>query len=154
LKHIKSAEAQLEELLAKYTPEIEGLAKAALVKMRKRLPGAVEMVYDTYNALVIGFCPGERPSEVVFSIALYPRWVNLFFAHGKGLRDPERLLKGSGTRVRNIVLESAGTLDDPRVEDLIAEALERAEAPFDFSQKRKLMIRSIVAKQRSRRPVK
>jgi hypothetical protein len=122
--------------------------------MRKRLPGAVEMVYDNYNALVIGFCPGERPSEVIFSIALYPRWVNLFFAHGKSLRDPEKLLKGSGNRVRNIVLESAGTLDDPRVQDLLEEALERAAVPFDSAKKRKLMIRAIAAKQRPRRPAK
>ncbi len=154
MKHTKSAEAQLEEFLAKYTPEVAGLAKAALAKMRKRLPGAVEMVYDNYNALVIGFCPGEKPSEVVFSIALYPRWVNLFFAQGKGLRDPEKLLKGSGNRVRNVVLESAGMLDDPAVKELIAEAVERAAVPFDFSKKRKLMIRAIAPKQRPRRPAK
>jgi hypothetical protein len=154
LKHTKSAEAQLEEFLAKFTPEIAGLAKAVLVKMRKRLPGAVEMVYDNYNALVIGFCPGERPSEAIFSIALYPRWVNLFFAHGKGLRDPEKLLKGGGSRVRNIVLENAGTLDDPAVEELMAEALERAVVPIDFTKKRKLIIRAIAEKQMPRRPAK
>jgi hypothetical protein len=151
---ISDAETQLEKFLAKYTPEIAGLAKAALIKMRKRLPGAVEMVYDNYNALVIGFCPGERPSEVIFSIALYPRWINLFFAQGKGLSDPEKLLKGSGNRVRSIVLESAGTLDDPRVRDLIDEALERAAVPIDSTKKRKLMIRAIAAKQRPRRPPK
>ena len=67
LKRTDTAEAQLEKFLARYTPEIAGLAKAALQKMRKRLPGAVEMVYDNYNALVIGFCPGERPSDVAFS---------------------------------------------------------------------------------------
>jgi hypothetical protein len=78
----------------------------------------------------------------------------LFFAHGKGLRDPERLLKGSGSRVRSIVLTSAGTLDDPAVEDLIAEALERAVVPFDFTRKRKLMIRAVAEKQRPRRPAK
>jgi hypothetical protein len=144
----------LEKFLAKYTPEMAGLAKAVLIKMRKRLPGAVEMVYDNYNALVIGFCPGERPSDVIFSIAVYPRWVNLFFAHGKGLRDPEKLLRGSGSRVRSIVLNSAGTLDDPAVEDLIAEALERAVVPFDFTRKRKLMIRAVAEKQRPRRPAK
>jgi hypothetical protein len=154
LKRTKSAEAQLEEFLAKFTPEIAGLAKAVLVKMRKRLPGAVEMVYDNYNALVIGFCPGERPSEAIFSIALYPRWVNLFFAHGKGLRDPEKFLKGSGTRVRNIVLENAGTLDDPAVEALIAQAVERAVVPIDSTKKRKLMIRAVAEKQRPRRPAK
>ena len=97
MKPTDSPEAQLEGFLAKYTPEIAGLAKAALVKMRKRLPGAVEMVYDNYNALVIGFSPSERPSEAIFSIALYPRWVNLFFLQARGLRDPEKRLKGSAT---------------------------------------------------------
>lgn len=154
LKPTESPEAQLERFLAKYTPEISGLGKAALLKMRKRLPGAVEMVYDNYNALVIGFCPGERPSEAIFSIALYPRWVNLFFAHGKGLRDPQKLLKGGGSRVRNIALESTATLDDPAVEALMAEALERAVVPIDFTKKRKLMIRAIAAKQRARRPAR
>jgi hypothetical protein len=152
LKRIDRPEAQLEGFLAKYTAEVAGLARAALVKMRKRLPGAIEMVYDNYNALVIGLSPSERPSEAVFSIALYPRWVTLFFLQGKNLRDPEKLLKGSGSRVRSIVLESAGTLDDPAVEDLIAEALERAAKPFDFAQERKLVIRAIAAKQRPRRP--
>jgi hypothetical protein len=154
LKRTESPELQLEKFLAKYTPEMAGLAKAVLIKMRKRLPGAVEMVYDNYNALVIGFCPGERPSDVIFSIAVYPRWVNLFFAHGKGLRDPEKLLRGSGSRVRSIMLNSAGTLDHPAVEDLIAEALERAVVPFDFTRKRKLMIRAVAEKQRPRRPAK
>lgn len=154
MKRTESPELQLEKFLAKYTPEMAGLAKAVLIKMRKRLPGAVEMVYDNYNALVIGFCPGERPSDVIFSIAVYPRWVNLFFAHGKGLRDPEKLLRGSGSRVRSIVLNSAGTLDHPAVEDLIAEALERAVVPFDFTRKRKLTIRAVAEKQRPRRPAK
>jgi hypothetical protein len=154
LKRTESPEAQLEGFLAKFTPEIAGLAKAILIKMRKRLPGAVEMVYDNYNALAIGFGPTERPSEAILSIALYPRWINLFFLHGNKLRDPEKLLKGSGVQVRSLVLESAGTLDDPAVDDLIAEAVERTLAPFDFTQKRKLMIRAVAPKQRARRPGK
>jgi hypothetical protein len=149
-----SAENQLEGFLAKYTPEISALAKAALTKMRKRLPGAVEMVYDNYNALVIGFCPGERPSEAIFSFGLYPRWINLYFLQGKSIRDPEKLLKGSGNQVRYLVLESAGTLDDPRVQELIEEALERAKVPIDSSKKRKTMIRAVAPKQRPRRPAK
>jgi hypothetical protein len=63
LKRTDTPETQLEESLARYTPEIAGLAKAALVKMRKRMPGAAEMVYENYNALVIGMGPTERPSE-------------------------------------------------------------------------------------------
>jgi hypothetical protein len=154
LKRIDSPDAQLEGFLRKYTPEMAGLAKAALVKMRKRLPGAVEMVYDNYNALVIGFGPSERASEAIFSIAVYPRWINLFFWWGKNLRDPEKLLKGSGKQVRSLVIENAGTLDDPAVENLIAEALERAAVPINPAGARRILIRAITAKQRPRRPAK
>ncbi|MGA3201002.1 MAG: hypothetical protein ABSF12_00755 [Bryobacteraceae bacterium] len=154
MKHIDSPDAQLEGFLRRYTPEIAGLAKAVLVKLRKRLPGAVEMVYDNYNALVIGFGPSERASEAILSIALYPRWINLFFLWGKKLRDPEKLLKGSGNQVRSLVIENAGTLDDPAVEDLIAEALERAAVPIDPAGARRILIRAIAAKQRPRRLAK
>ena len=48
---------QLDSFPAKYNPEIASLARRALVKMRKRLPGSLEMAYANYNALVIGFLP-------------------------------------------------------------------------------------------------
>ena len=35
---------QLDSFLAKYNPEISSLARNALAKMRKRLPGSLEMV--------------------------------------------------------------------------------------------------------------
>lgn len=142
---------QLEKFLAKYDPKVAAMAKKALGKMRKLVPGANEMVYDNYNALVIGFVPGERPSEVVFSIALYPRYANLFFAHGKGLPDAGKRLQGAGKQVRSIRLDSAATLDEPEVRDLIRIALERAEVPIDPKQKPRMEIRAVVKKQRPRR---
>ena len=33
---------------------------------------ALELVYDNYNALAIGYAPTERTSEAIFSIALFP----------------------------------------------------------------------------------
>ncbi|MGA7411558.1 MAG: DUF1801 domain-containing protein [Bryobacteraceae bacterium] len=96
--------------------------------MRKRLPGAVELVYDNYNALAIGFGPSEKASEAIFSIAVFPRWVSLFFLQGATLEDPENLLKGSGRRARHIVLKDAGTLDEPAIEALMAQALKTAES--------------------------
>ena len=59
---MRSPEKQLEAFLAKYSPEIRALASKALTKMRARLPGAFELVYDNYNALAIGFSPTERTS--------------------------------------------------------------------------------------------
>jgi hypothetical protein len=143
---------RLDGVIAKYSPEIGALARDALVKMRARLPGAVEMVYDNYNALVIGLGPNERASDAIFSIVLYPRWVTLFFLQGAGLPDPHRLLKGSGKVARHIVLEDAEDLDKPEVEQLIAVALERARTPLEGSGPRRLVIKSVSAKQRPRRP--
>src|SRR5262249_23173745 len=145
-------EAQLRSFIAKYTPEIGVLAKAALKKMRARLPGAIELVYDNYNALVIGFSPTERPSDAIFSIALYPRWVTLFFLNGKGLPDPEQLLQGAGTRVRRIVLDDASTLGRPAVQALMKAALSGSRRAIELGRRRRLIIQSISAKQRPRRP--
>ena len=143
---------QLEAFISRYTPEVAACARRALAKMRRRLPGAVELVYDNYNALVIGFGPSERASEAIFSIALYPRWVNLFFLQGATLPDPDRRLRGNGKFVRNIVLRDASELDEPEVRKLIDQAVRRAQNPINGRSRRRLVIRSISAKQRPRRP--
>ncbi len=150
---VRPAETQLDEFLAKFTPKVEATARQALRTMRARLPGAIELVYDNYNALAIGFAPTERASDAIFSIALFPRWVSLFFLiSGTKLRDPECYLQGGGNRVRHIVLENAATLDDPAVRDLMAQALEMSPKEIDATQPRRLVIKSISAKQRPRRP--
>ena len=95
----------------------------ARARLRRRMPGAHELVYDNYNALVIGFGPTERASDAVFSLALYPRWVTLFFLFGATLPDPLGLLKGSGKQVRSIRLETASIVDTPGVGALLDAAL-------------------------------
>src|SRR5262249_4086924 len=89
--------AQLDAFIDRYSAEVAKQGRTAFAKMRKLLPAGTVLVYDNYNALAIGFGPGEQSSKIVFSIALYPRWVSLFFAKGVGLPDPHRLLKGSGS---------------------------------------------------------
>jgi hypothetical protein len=148
-----SALAQLNTFIGRYSSDIGATARSALRRLRKQVPGAVEMVYDNYNALVIGFGPSDRASEAVMSIALFPRWVTLFFLqNGPGLPDPDRLLTGSGSRVRGIVLRSAADIDKPAGRALIRAALERAVVPIDESARRRLIIKSISPKQRPRRP--
>ena len=148
---IAAPAAQLERFLARYASEVVAVAKASLAKIRKRLPGAVQLVYDNYNALVIAFGPSERASELILSIALYPRWVTLFFARGAALPDPEKLLKGSGTTIRHLVLGSARDLDKPAVRALITHAVDRSK-PLDPKGRGRLVIKSVSAKQRPRRP--
>lgn len=147
-----SEAARLDGFLAKFTPDVEARARAALTRMRARLPGAVQLVYDNYNALAIAFGANEKLSGVVFSIALYPRWVSLFFARGTELPDPHGLLRGTGKGIRHIVLKDVALFDDPAVEALIAEALKRATPPIDPAGPGRLIVKSVSAKQRPRRP--
>jgi hypothetical protein len=150
------ATKQLDSFLAKYSPEIEAFARRALARMRKLVPGAIEMVYDNFNWLVIGFGPSERPSEAIFSIVLPPSAVTLCFLQGAALPDPAGLLQGSGNVVRNLRLYSSGVkdakvLDDPEVLSLINVALNRAKVPMPAGGRCKLIIRAVAAKQRPRR---
>ena len=149
----ESAEKQLDRFLDAYTPEIARLARESLAKLRRRLPNATELVYDNYNALAIGFAPSERASEGIFSIALYPTHVLFFFLQGAKLPDPERLLQGAGSQVRHIRLESEKTLDRADVKAMMARAMEMAKVPFDKAMKYKLVIKSVSAKRRPRRPI-
>ena len=145
---------QLDVCLDRYTDEVAAAMRKALRHLRRRVPGATELVYDNYNALAVGFAPGERASEAVLSIAAYPRWVTLFFAHGADLPDPRQLLKGSGTRVRHIVLTSPEVLASSDVDALIGAALRSATVAIDPARKPALIIKSIAARQRPRRPAK
>jgi hypothetical protein len=151
----RSPSQDLTRFISAFDPAVARQARAAVQAMRQRLPGAVELVYDNYNALAIAFSPTEKVSDIVFSIAVYPRWASLFFAQGAKLPDPTGRLKGSGSKVRHVVLERGPrTLDEPEVKALMKVALDRADPPFDRTQKNRTIIKSISGKQRPRRLTK
>ncbi len=148
----ESPETQLARFLAAFTPEIASRAEAILVRMRRKLPHAPELVYDNYNALAVGFGPSERASEAILSIAVYPRWVSLFFLQARGLPDPGGILCGQGNVAKHIVLPQPSALDEPAVQALIEEALTRAKVPLNPTNAHRVIIKSISEKQRPRRP--
>jgi hypothetical protein len=135
---------ELDAIIARQPPDMAGLTRAVLAKLRPRFPGAVELVYDKKNSLVIGFCPDDRASNAINSIAVYTKWINLYFFEGDTLPDPEGLLQGSGAMVRSIRLTSADELDRPAVKALMAEALARAHPKLDRKAKRRVIIRQTI----------
>jgi hypothetical protein len=145
------AEAQIEGFIAKFSDEVAAQLRAVRAEMRRRLPGAVELVYDNYNALAIGYGASEKLEDVVFSIACFPRWVRLFFYRGVELDDPEGLLEGAGAQVRSLKLPNLAVLDDPGVQALMAQALANAP-PINASKPSRSIVKSISPKQRPRRP--
>jgi hypothetical protein len=146
-----SAAQQLTRAIAEFSPEVRALAKQALAKLRARLPGATELVYNNY-ALTVGFSPTDRPSDAVVAINIYKRCVNLGFIEGALLDDPARLLLGSGSQFRHIRLNAAADLDAPGVRALVDQAVANAAAPFDAKRRRRIDVRTVSAKQGPRRP--
>ena len=118
--------------------------------LRKRLPTAHEVVYEYRDCFVISYSPDERGYEGVFAIRASAEGVKLYFNQGKGLPDPEKLLRGSAN-ARWIDIEGASTLARPAVARLIDEALARNRVPFARAGRGPVVIRSVSVKKRPRR---
>ena len=146
-----TAEQQLKTFVAKFEPKHQKLIREVRTALRKRLPTAVEMVYDNYNFFVIGYSPTERPSDAILSMVGGPNGVSICFIWGAKLPDPKKLLSGGGNQTRFLRLEGAQALAKPDVRALIAAAVDRSKAKFRAKGRVELIIRSVSAKQRPRR---
>ena len=147
----RAAEAELRTLVAKFTPAHLRLVSAMRRSVLKRLPTAHEVVYEYRDAFVVSYSPSERGYEGVLVIRGSADGVRLYLNSGKGLPDPEKLLRGSGGKTRWIDVEGASTLVRPAVARLIDEAVARNTVPFARTGLGTVVIRSTAAKKRSGR---
>jgi len=146
-----SAAVQLAGFLAKYDPSVARLARGLLAAVRRRYPTALELIYDNYQFLAIGYSSTERPSDCLFSLAVSPKGVALSFYYGADLPDPQGILLGGGKQNRFVRLESPATLSEPAVVALMAAAEARARTPLPVGKRGRSIVKSISAKQRPRR---
>jgi Domain of unknown function (DU1801) len=146
-----NAAKQLATFVGKFSPTDQRLIRAIRRALRTRFPTANELVYDNYNFFVIGYCPTERPSDAIISMAARANGVGLCFIQGAKLPDPHNLLQGSGSQTRFIRLESPQVLDRPEVKNLLAAAVAQSKTPFPAAGRGKLIIRSVSTKQRPRK---
>jgi hypothetical protein len=146
-----SSERQLAGFIAKFDPVIGKRVRSCRAALRRRLPTAVELIYDNYNALAIGFSATQRASDCIVSLAVFPKGVSLAFYYGATLPDPQGLLAGSGNQNRFLRLESAAQLRDPAVETLLRAAIAQARSPLAPTGRGATIVKSTSAKQRPRR---
>jgi hypothetical protein len=148
----ESPAKQVARFVAKFDPAIAKLVRSARTALRKRFPTAIELVYDNYNALAIGFGSTERTSDCIVSLAVFATGVNLYFIYGRSLPDPHQLLQGGGNQGGFIRLENLAVLDRPAVTALLRAAVRNAETPLPKAGRGYTVIKSVSAKQRPRRP--
>lgn len=143
----RAAEAALRALVARFAPAHERLVGATRKWLLELLPTACEIVYEYRSWIVLSYSPSERGYEGVLAIRADADGVKLYLNQGKGLRDPEKLLKGSA-QARWIAVESADTLARPAVAALAHEALARNTVPFLTTGRGPIVLRPATAKKR------
>src|SRR4051812_8382831 len=70
-------------------------------------------VIETVDGNDIGFGSTTGYPGLICVISVYSRWVNLGVPEGSTLRDPHRLLRGTGTRHRYVRIMQAADLGQP-----------------------------------------
>ena len=141
---------EIAGFIARFDPPVARMIRAARAALRKRLPTAVEQVYDNYNFLAIGYCSTERTSDCIMSLAASAHGVALSFYYGASLPDPHGILLGGGKQNRFVRLESAAALRQPAVEALIQAAVATARTRLPPRGRGYSMVKSVSARQRPR----
>src|SRR5579872_7210390 len=102
----KGQTKDLVKFLKPYPKEVQEIAFWLREFVWDLYPEANELLYDNYNAVVIGFSPSEKTSDVVCSIAVYSNYVNFGFYWGTKIADPHKILVGGGNQYRYITVKS------------------------------------------------
>ena len=150
---MEPAEAQLEAFLAKYLPPVAAIGRSAIRRLRLRFPSCDALVFDNFEALAVGFAPDGKTTTMFLSVALYPRWVSLYFLQAADLNDPDRLFGDSAEAVRQIRLSRAEDLDAAALRELVLQAEANAVPAVDPLRSGQLVIKSVAVGQQPRRPV-
>lgn len=97
-------------------------------------PGSNQLLYHTH-ALTTVFSLSEKLSDAYCMIPVYSNHLNLGFNKGSLIKDPKKLLTGTGKLIRHIPVKTPGDYRNAGVEALIKAAVEFAIKDKDRESK-------------------
>ncbi len=93
-------------------------------------PDCNELVYHTH-ALTAVFSISDKLSDAFCMLPIYTNHLNLGFNKGTLLKDPNKLLKGTGNLIRHLDVKQASDYRNQKVKALIQEAIDFAIKDMD-----------------------
>ena len=93
-------------------------------------PDSNELLYHTH-ALTAVFSISEKLSDAFCMLPIYATHLNLGFNKGTLLKDPNKLLTGTGNLIRHIDVKKSSDYRNARVRALIKEAIDFAIKDMD-----------------------
>lgn len=93
-------------------------------------PDCNELIYHTH-ALTAVFSISDKLSDAFCMLPIYTNHLNLGFNKGTLLKDPNKLLTGTGNLIRHIDVKKTSDYRNPKVKALIQEAIDFAIKDMD-----------------------
>lgn len=93
-------------------------------------PDSNELLYHTH-ALTAVFSISDKLSDAFCMLPIYTNHLNLGFNKGTLLKDPDKLLTGTGNLIRHIDVKKPDDYRNPNVKTLIREAIDFAINDMD-----------------------
>ncbi|MFN3852609.1 MAG: DUF1801 domain-containing protein [Spirosomataceae bacterium] len=93
-------------------------------------PDCNELIYHTH-ALTSVFSISDKLSDAFCMLPIYTNHLNLGFNKGTLLKDPDKLLTGTGNLIRHIDVKNTSDYRNPKVKALIQEAIGFAIKDMD-----------------------
>ncbi|MBL0013024.1 MAG: DUF1801 domain-containing protein [Flavobacterium sp.] len=93
-------------------------------------PESNELLYHT-RALTAVFSISDKLSDAFCMLPIYTNHLNLGFNKGTLLKDPNKLLTGTGTLIRHIDVKKPSDYRNSQVKNLIKEAIDFAIKDMD-----------------------
>ncbi len=111
----KTTSAQIAAILKKKDPELRAVAQALRTFVRRQVPGVTESInpwgiptFDYHGPLAYFMVRAEH--------------ITFGFHRGAALRDPRRLLEGTGKSLCHVKLRTVEDLDRPGLRELLKTA--------------------------------
>lgn len=120
LDEAATVEDPLEAFLAPYSAEVQALTRRVRALVLDIMSGALEQV-DVPGRL-LGYGRAATYKDTICVIMPLKAGVNLGFARGVDLPDPEGLLIGTGKRARHMRLSTPADVEQPALRALIEAA--------------------------------
>ena len=116
-----------DQVIEDAAPEVQAIATQLRDLIIEIYPAVVEVPWPHQKTVGYGVGP-KKMSEHFCYLAPQKTRVNLGFFHGSELADPEKLLDGTGKKLRHIKIESKDQADQPEIRALLMRSLEERQA--------------------------
>lgn len=130
MKHTRPLHADFESLLEFKEQDLIELFTDLRAFVLEQYPNANELLYHTH-ALTAVFSVSDKLSDAFCMLPIYTNHVNLGFNKGTLLKDPHKLLTGTGNLIRHIDVSKPTDYRNPKVKALIKEAINLAITDMD-----------------------